>query len=80
MLWVIRVDLTRLRVLIRSGDLAERTAGVHRPETIRLPNDVARYIARELINQLPQSGFLSIVQKLTDGQIGFTKRYLPTED
>ena len=71
-------------------DLAERLAGVHQPETIRLPIDAARYKAREIINQLPQiinqlpqSGFLSIVEswrQLPDGQIEFTKRYLPTED
>jgi hypothetical protein len=44
--------------------LAERLAGVHQPETIRLPIDAARYKAREIINQLPQSGFLFIVENL----------------
>ena len=70
-------------MLIRPRDLAERLAGVHQPETIRLPIDAARYKAREIINQLPQSGFLFIVEnwrQLPDGQIEFTKRYLPTED
>jgi hypothetical protein len=36
-------------VLIRPWDLAERIAGVHQPETIRLPIDAARYKAREII-------------------------------
>ena len=70
-------------MLIRPRDLADRIAAVHQPETIRLPIDAARYKAREIINQMPQSGFLSIVEnwrQLPDGQIEFTKRYLPTED
>ena len=70
-------------MLIRPRDLADRIASVHQPETIRLPIDAARYKAREIINQLPQSGFLSIVEnwrQLPDGQIEFTNRYLPIED
>ena len=66
-------------MLIRPRDLAERIAGVHQPETIRLPIDAARYKAREIINQLPQSGIVENWRQLPDGQIEFTKRYLPTE-
>jgi hypothetical protein len=70
-------------MLIRPRDLADRIAGVHQPETIRLPIDAARYKAREIINQLPQSGYMSIVEnwrQLSDGQIEFTMRRLPTAD
>ena len=67
-------------MLIRPRDLAERIAGVHQPETIRLPIDAARYKAREIINQLPQSAIVENWRQLPDGQIEFAKRYLPTED
>ena len=67
-------------MLIRPRDLAERIAGVHQPETIRLPIDAVRYKAREIINQLPQRGIVENWRQLPDGQIEFTKRYLPTED
>jgi hypothetical protein len=69
-------------MLVRRRDLAERTSGMRQPQTIRLPIDAARCKAREIINQFPQSGFISIVEnwrQLPDGQIEFTTRHLPTE-
>ena len=49
-------------MLIRPRDLAERIAGVHPAETIRLPIDAERCEAREIINQSSQSTYLSIVE------------------
>lgn len=68
-------------MLVRPRDLAERMSGPHQPEIFRLPIVAARRRAREIINESPESGFLSIVEnwrQLPDGQIEFTMRYLPT--
>ena len=70
-------------MLFRLGDLAERTSSIRRPQTFRLPTSAARCKAREIINQVPQSGFASVVEnwrQLPDGQIEFTVRHLPTAD
>lgn len=55
--------------------------GVSR-ETFMLPVEAARLKAREILKQLPQGGYLTIVdhwQQQPDGQIEFTIRRLRTE-
>jgi len=64
-------------MLVRPRDLAERIAGVHHPETVRLPIDAARCKAREIINQSPQVGYTPIIENCPDGQIEFAIRYFP---
>jgi len=67
-------------MLVRPRDLAERIAGVHHPETVRLPIDAARCKAREIINQSPQVGYTPIIEnwrQFPDGQIEFAIRYFP---
>ena len=51
--------------------------------TFRLPVEVARANAREILNQFPQGGYTTIVEKwqqLPNGQIEFTLRRLRTAD
>jgi len=70
-------------MLVRSRDLADRMSGPQRPETFRLPIDTARLKAREILDQLPQAGYMAVVEnwrRLPDGRIEFTKRHLPTAD
>ena len=67
---------------VRPRDLADRISGQD-PETFTLPIDAARIKAREVLNQSPQSGHVTIVerwQQLSDGWIEFTVRHLPTGD
>ena len=48
-------------------------------ETFRLPVEVARVKAREILDQFPQGGYMTIVEQwrqLPDGQIEFTMRRL----
>jgi hypothetical protein len=68
----------------RPNDLAERISnrepddGLSR-KTFRLPVDMARAKAREILNQFPQSGYSTVVEQwrqLPDGQIEFTMRRL----
>jgi len=52
-------------------------------ETFRLPVEAARLKAREILNQFPQGGYSTIVERwrqLPDGQIEFTMRRLRTVD
>ena len=70
-------------MVVRPRDLADRMSGTQRPEVFRLPIDAARCKAREIIDQFPQKGFTPIVEnwrQLSDGQIEFTIRHLPTAD
>jgi hypothetical protein len=70
-------------MLVRSRDLADRMSGTQQPETFRLPIDAARLRAREILDQLPQTGYMAVVEnwrQLPDGRIEFTKRHLPTAD
>jgi hypothetical protein len=63
-------------MLVRPRDLAEQ------PETFRLPIDAARLRAREILDQLPQTGYMAVVEnwrQLPDGRIEFTKRHLLTD-
>ena len=70
-------------MLVRPRDLADRRSDTQRPKIFRLPIDAARCKAREIIDQFPQRGFTPIVEnwrQLSDGQIEFTIRHLPTAD
>jgi hypothetical protein len=52
-------------------------------ETVRLPVDAARLKAREILNQLPQGGYMTVVEQwrqLPGGQIEFTMRRLRAAD
>jgi hypothetical protein len=52
-------------------------------ETFTLPIDIARVKAREILDELPQGGYMTIVERwrqLPDGQIEFTMRRLRTAD
>jgi hypothetical protein len=70
-------------MLVRPRDLADRLSGPQQPETFRLPIDAARLKAREILGQLPQAGYMAVVEnwrQLPDGRIEFMKRHLPTAD
>jgi hypothetical protein len=70
-------------MLVRPRDLANRMSGVQQPEIFTLPIDAARLKAREIIHQSPQNGYTTTVEnwrQLSDGQIQFTMRHLPTAD
>jgi hypothetical protein len=73
----------------RPRNLADRLSNRRSPdggifrETFKLPVELARAKAREILNQLPQGGYLTIVeqwQQLPDGQIEFTMRRLRATD
>jgi len=52
-------------------------------ETIKLPLQAARLKARQILNERPADGHITIVQnwcRLPDGEIEFTIRRLPTTD
>jgi hypothetical protein len=64
-------------------DLADRMIGAPQPETFNLPIRAARLKAREILEQRPQAGYMSVVEhwrQLADGRIEFTKRHLPAAD
>jgi len=70
-------------MLVRPRDLADRMSGPQPPQTFRLPVDAARLKAREILDQLPQAGYMAVVEswrQLPDGRIEFTKRHLQTAD
>jgi hypothetical protein len=61
---------------MRPRDLAEKMANTDQ-EVFTLPLELARSKAREIIDQSPQSGFTSVVEKwrqLPDGRIEFSIR------
>ena len=72
----------------RPSDLAERISNREPDDgfsrrTFRLPVEVARAKAREILNQFPQGGYSTVVEQwrqLPDGQIEFTMRRLRTAD
>jgi hypothetical protein len=86
-------DATRGLNIKRPRDLAERSCelrdvrslesdGFPR-ETFKLPVDHARAKAREILNEYPAGGYMTIVEnwrQLSDRQIEFTTRRLPTAD
>lgn len=70
-------------MLVRPRDLADRMDGIRQPEIFTLPIDAARRKAREILDQFPQAGYMTVVEnwrQLPDGQIEFTMRHLPAAD
>jgi hypothetical protein len=70
-------------MLVRPRDLAVRISDAQQLETIRLPVDAARRKAREVIDQIPENGLTSIVEKwrqLPNGQIEFVIRHFSAAD
>jgi hypothetical protein len=52
-------------------------------ETFTLPLEQARARARDILNEYPAGGYMTVVEnwrQLPDGQIQFTMRRLPTAD
>jgi hypothetical protein len=73
----------------RPSELAEQMSNRGEPadglsrETFRLPVEAARTKAREILNQFPQGGYMTVVEQwrqLPDGQIEFTMRRLRAGD
>jgi hypothetical protein len=73
----------------RPTNLADRLSNSREPDqgftrkTFTLPVEAARFKAREILSQFPQSGSITIVEhwrQLPDGQIEFTMRRLRTAD
>ena len=70
-------------MLVRPRDLAVRISAARHLETFRLPVDAARRKAREVIDQIPQTGLTSVVEnwrQVPDGQIEFVIRHFPAAD
>ena len=70
-------------MLARPRDLADRISGAQQPQIFTLPIEAARRKAREIIDQFPRSGVMTIVEnwrQLSDGRIEFTMRALPASD
>ena len=70
-------------MLTRPRDLADRISNVPQPQIFTLPIDAARHKAREIIDQFPRSGVMTVVEnwrQLPDGRIEFTMRALPASD
>jgi hypothetical protein len=68
----------------RPGDLADRMSeeGFSR-EMFTLPIEAARAKARQILDQFPQGGYMTIVEhwrQLPDGQIEFTMRRVVAPD
>jgi hypothetical protein len=64
-------------------DLSKLRDGGFLRETFTLPLHVARLKARQILDEYPASGYMTIVEnwrQLPDGQIEFTMRRLPTAD
>jgi hypothetical protein len=60
---------------------ARNQNGKRKRETFTLPLRAARLKARQILNEYPQSGYTTVVERwrqLPDGQIEFTMRRLPT--
>jgi hypothetical protein len=65
-------------MIVRPRDLAGRMS--EQQATFRLPIDAARLKAREILDEMPQAGYTSVIEnwrQLPDGRIEFTKRELP---
>lgn len=70
-------------MLVRPRDLADRMSGSQQPTIFILPIKSARLKAREILDQFPQAGYVTVVEnwrQLPDGQIEFAMRHLPTAD
>jgi hypothetical protein len=82
---ILEQDILEQDMASRPGDLAERmssrrdTDSSFSRETFRLPVELARAKAREILNQSPQGDYLTIVdqwRQLSDGRIELTMRRL----
>lgn len=70
-------------MLARPRDLADRISGAQQPQVFTLPIEAARRKAREIIDQFPRSGVMTVVEnwrQLPDGRIEFTMRTLPASN
>lgn len=70
-------------MLARPRDLADRISGAQQPQVFTLPIEAARRKAREIIDQFPRSGVMTVVEnwrQLPDGRVEFTMRTLPASD
>jgi hypothetical protein len=64
-------------------DLRKLTDDGFLRETLTLPLNAARLKARQILDEYPAGGHMTIVEnwrQLPDGQIEFTMRRLPTAD
>jgi hypothetical protein len=64
-------------------DLGKRMDDAFSDETITLPLQAARLKARQILDERPADSYMTIVEnwrQLSDGQIEFTIRRLPTAD
>ena len=64
-------------------DLSKRNEDRLTYENFRLPLQEARTKARQILNESPAGGYTTIIEnwrQLSDGQIEFTIRRLPTAD
>jgi hypothetical protein len=67
----------------RLRDLRKLTDDGFLRETNTLPLNAARLKARQILDEYPAGGYMTIVEnwrQLPDGQIEFTMRRLPTAD
>jgi hypothetical protein len=67
----------------RLRDLRKLTDDGFLRETYTLPLNAARLKARQILDEYPAGGYMTIVEnwrQLPDGQIEFTMRRLPTAD
>ena len=70
-------------MLARPRDLADRVSGAQQLQIFTLPVEAARRKAREIIDQFPRSGVMTVVEnwrQLPDGRIEFTMRAVPALD
>jgi hypothetical protein len=70
-------------MLVRPRDLTDRMSDGQQLETLTLPLAAARCKAREIIDQVPRSGFTAVIEKwrqLPDGQIEFAVRHFRAAD
>ena len=70
-------------MLARPRDLADRISGAQQLQIFTLPVEAARRKAREIIDQFPRSGVMTVVEnwrQLPDGRIEFTMRAVPALD
>ena len=61
----------------------EKAADFWRRESFRLPREEARVKAREWFDRFPKAAYMTEIefwQELSDGQIEFVMRRLPTSD
>jgi hypothetical protein len=66
---------------VRDRALAGRKSGLQQPRIFILPTEAARLKAREILDEIPEAGYVAVLEnwrQLPDGQIEFTVRYLPT--